>query len=187
MRGEWVSSCVPYRTEEAASRRRKGGEAGLEEETSARGGWLGLESEGADGIKSLSGIRHFSVPICQPLPFPFACFHTTSGPTLSFLLFVPLFNSSSCLYSMSNGLSSSSFIVLYLSSARSFRGRLLCVCFLAILSPLHGFAGKELGVRSVPVPSTLCYPTRRVGVKHRQWRSEPGRWHRTECDSCRES
>lgn len=37
-----MSSCVPYRTEEAASRRIKGGEAGLEEETSARGAGLAL-------------------------------------------------------------------------------------------------------------------------------------------------
>lgn len=34
--------------------------------------------------------------------------------------------------------------------------------------------------------SGLCYPTKRVGVKHRQWRSVPGRWHYTGANGYRE-
>ncbi len=60
MQEEWVSSCVPYRTEEEDGGRRKGGEAGgaggVEEEMSARRGWLGFTSGGTEG-KSL---RHSS-------------------------------------------------------------------------------------------------------------------------------
>ena len=42
--------------------------------------------------ESLSGIRHFSLPIYQSLPFPFPRFHTTSGLTLSlFFSFSTLF------------------------------------------------------------------------------------------------
>lgn len=92
----------------------------------------------------------------------------------------------SCPCSMSTGLSSFSSIVLYLSSARSFHFCLF-VCVLTILSLLHLFTGKELGIRSVPVQSRLCYPTKRVGVKHRQWHSVPGRWHHTEANGCRQS
>lgn len=54
------------------------------EEEPARGAGLALHLEGTDGIKSLSGIRHFSLPICQRLPLPFSCFHTTSGLSPSF-------------------------------------------------------------------------------------------------------
>lgn len=139
--------------------------------------------------ESLSGIRHFSLPIYQSLPFPLPRFHTTSGLTLSFFFpFQHSFSFLSRLY-MSSRLSSPSlipFIVLYLSSAPSFHFCLF-VCVLTIFSLLHLFTGKELGVSSVPVQSRLCHPTKRVGVKHRHWHSLPGRWHHIEANGCRET
>lgn len=153
-------------------------------------GWLGSTSEGTEGRKKVS--QAFVISL---YPFiSFCLFLSTFSHhiwTHSVLFFLPFFNtiSPSCPDYMSSRLSSFSFIpfiVLYLSSAPSFHFCLF-VCVLTIFSLLHLFTGKELGVRSVPVESRLCHPTKRVGVKHRHRHSLPGRWHHVEANGCRET
>lgn len=203
MYGVWMSSCVPYRTEEEDSGGIKGGEAGgadgAEEETSARGDWLGSALDGTEGRKKVSQAFLISLyPFISLCLFLSPHFHTASGLTLSpfFSFSTPLLDSSHCLsfsflsrLYMSSHLSSFSFIsfiVLYLSSAPSFHFCLF-VCVLTIFSLLHLFTRKELGVRSVPEQSRLCHPTKRVGVKHRHQRSLPRRWNHIEANGCRET
>lgn len=158
-------------------------------------GWLGSWVGGNRRKKeSLSGISHFALPIYQSLPFSPPCSHAASGFTLSFSFLSPLLDSSHCFSFLSrlyvsshpSSLSFIPFIVLYLASAPSFHFCLF-VCILTISSLLHLFTGNELGVRSVPVQSRLCHPTKRVGVKHRQQQSLPGRWHHIEANGYRET
>lgn len=160
-------------------------------------GWLGSTSAGTEGRKKVSQAFLISLyPFISLCLFLSRCFHAASGLTFfSFLFFsTPLLDSSHCFFFlsrlyMSTHLSSFSFIpfiVLYLSSAPSFHFRLF-LCVLTISSLLHLFTWKELGVRSVPVQSRLCHPTKRVGVKHRHQHSLPGRWHHTEANGYRET
>lgn len=159
-------------------------------------GWLASTSEGTEGRKKVSQAFLISLyPFISLCLFLSSCFHAASGFTLFFFSFLTsLLDFSHCfsflsrLY-MSTHLSSLSFIpfiLLYLSSAPSFHFCLF-VCILTISSLLHLFTGKELGVRSVPVQSRLCHPTKRVGVKHRQQQGLPGRWHHIEANGYRET
>lgn len=162
-------------------------------------GWLGSTSEGTEGRKNVSPAFLISLyPFNSLCLFLSARFRTTSGLTLSVF---PSFHHHFWfpqIASLSPSWPGSIcplvfhptvlflFIAFYLSLPPTFH---LClfVCILTIFSLLHLFTGKELGVRSVPVQSRLCLPTKRVGVKHRHWHSLPGRWNHIEANGCRET
>lgn len=170
----------------------KGGKAGgadrVEEETSARRAGLALHRrQQKEDRKSL---RHSAL-----YPFISLClslstrFHTASGLTLSFLSFATLLETpkinplsplscSGFKYSLiTSSLSQSCISLQHLPSALS--------ASQSVFSSLKLFAGKELGVKSVPARSRLCHPTKRVGVKHRHRHCLPKRRHCGETNGCR--
>lgn len=145
-----------------------------------RAGWLCVASEGEDGIKSLSGAPPSSPHISQPLALSCSLLshHIWTLSTAFFFffkssksLFLPIHTCPPVFHAFFSPLHFSFFLFLYSS--------LSLPCTLSPLLPPRLLAVRRLGMRCVPEQSGLCYPTRRVGVKHRQWRSLPGRWHRT--------
>ena len=136
--------------------------------------------------ESLSGIQHFSLPIYESLPFPLHpfshCIWTHSIP----FSFSALLDSSYSLtvsflsrFYRSSGRSHYFFLLYSLHSSVSplstfFSLVLLYVHFNHLLVTLS-FQRENLGVRSVPVQSRWCHPTKRVGVKHRHRHSLPER------------